>query len=235
TTSTPGNLRDELKRSLRRSEIRQRQPRINRNHADQSHIRKIMSLRQHLRTDKRIDATRAEIHQRLLKHFSSRRGVAIDPRDTQGREQQLEHLLELLRAFADVVNVFLSARRANARHGFAMIAVVTDDHALAAMVSERDVAVRTLNGLAARATKYKTRVPAAVQQDDRLLTTLTRLADRFEQLVGKHARLSMPDKYVAHVDDLCLGHRARADAFRQSHEVILAFARVVKRFERRRC
>src|SRR6185369_2600127 len=202
TTSTPGNLRDELKRSLRRSEIRQRQPRINRNHADQSHIRKIMSLRQHLRTDKRIDATRAEIHQRLLKHFSSRRGVAIDPRDTQGREQQLEHLLELLRAFADVVNVFLSARRANARHGFAMIAVVTDDHALAAMVSERDVAVRTLNGLAARATQDEARISPPVQKNDRLLATLACLANPFQQLIGKHARLAMSREDVAHVYDL---------------------------------
>src|SRR5215216_4376526 len=172
TTSPPRNLRDELKRSFRRSEIRQRQPRINRNDTHQSHIRKVMSLRQHLRADKRIDASRAEVNQRLLKHFPSRRGVTIDSRDPQGREQKPEHLLELLCAFADVVDVFLPARRASARHGFAMIAVVTDDHALAAMVRERDVAVGTLNGLATRATKYKTRIPAAIEQNDRLLATL---------------------------------------------------------------
>src|SRR4029079_1193642 len=116
TTSTPRDLRDELKRSFRRSEIRQSQTRINRNHTNQSHIRKIMTLRQHLRADKRIDAARAEVNQRLLKHLSPRRSITIYSCDTQGREQQLEHLLELLRAFAHVVNVFLPTRRANARH-----------------------------------------------------------------------------------------------------------------------
>src|SRR5678815_547903 len=106
-----------------------------------------MTLRQHLRADKRVDTAGAEVNQRLLKNFSARGGIAIDPRDAEGREQKPEHLLELLRAFANVVDVFLPARRANARHGFAMIAIVTNDHALAAMVRERDVAVRTLNRL----------------------------------------------------------------------------------------
>src|SRR5262245_43953620 len=92
------HLRDQLKRSFRRSEVRQRRARIYRHHAHQSHVREVMSLREHLRTDERIDASGAEVRERLLKHFPTRSRVAIDARDTQVREEQSEHLLELFRA-----------------------------------------------------------------------------------------------------------------------------------------
>src|SRR6185295_12009750 len=61
TTGASRNLRDELKRSFRGSEIRQREARINRNYANQGDIRKVVTLGQHLRADKGIDATRAEV------------------------------------------------------------------------------------------------------------------------------------------------------------------------------
>src|SRR5690349_20289937 len=116
-----------------------------------------------------------------------------------------------------------------------MIAVMTDDHTFAAMVSERHVAVRTLNCLPTRATKYEARITTPVQEYDRLLATLARFANAFKQFIGKHSRLAVSRKDVAHVNDLRFGHRPRADALGQRHEVILAFTRVVKRFERRRC
>src|SRR6185369_7825348 len=112
-TSRPSrHLRDQLKRSFRRSKIRQRETRINRYHANQSHIGKVVSLRQHLRTDKRIDAARTEVCKRLFKHLPARGRVTINSRDAESREEQSEHLFELLSAFANVVNVFFSARRA---------------------------------------------------------------------------------------------------------------------------
>ena len=183
TTRASRHLRDQLKRSFRRSEIRQRQTRIDRNHADQSHVRKVVTLREHLRADQRIDPSGAEVSQRLFKDFSPRGRVAIDSRDAQSREEQLQHLFELFRAFANVVDVFLSARRTHARHRFAMIAVMTNDHALAAMISERHVAVRTLNRFTARAAENETRITTPVEQDDRLLSALVRFANRFEQFI----------------------------------------------------
>src|SRR5688572_13640973 len=48
TTCTPRNLGNQLKRSLRRSEIRQSQSCINGNNSHQSHIRKVVTLGQHL-------------------------------------------------------------------------------------------------------------------------------------------------------------------------------------------
>src|SRR5215217_4440942 len=61
STRATRNLRDELKRSFRRSEIRQCEARINRNHANQSHIRKVVTLGEHLRSHECIDAARAEV------------------------------------------------------------------------------------------------------------------------------------------------------------------------------
>src|ERR1051325_6808583 len=112
TPRTSRNLRNELKRSFRRSKVGQRETGVNRDHTDQRHVRKVVSFGKHLRTDEGIDAARTERCQRLLNHFSPRRGVAIDSRDTQSRQEQPQHLLELLGALANVVNVFLSARRA---------------------------------------------------------------------------------------------------------------------------
>ena len=63
TTRTSRDLRDELKRSFRRAKVRQRQTRINRNHANECHIRKVVSFGKHLRTDERIDASGAEVSQ----------------------------------------------------------------------------------------------------------------------------------------------------------------------------
>ena len=115
-----------------------------------------------------------------------------------------------------------------------MIAVMTNDHALAAVISQRHVAVRTLNCFAARATKNETRITAPVEQDDRLLTALARFANRFEQLIGKHARFAVARK------DRCACRRfwrspSAAQLMRSGNvtKLILAFARVVKRFERR--
>src|SRR5215216_3324137 len=115
-----------------------------------------------------------------------------------------------------------------------VVAVMTNDDALAAVIRERNVAVGTLNRLAARAAENKTRITATVEQDDRLLPTLARLADRFQQLIGEHARFSVPHKHRPHIDDLRGRHRPRIDALGQGDEVILALASVVKRFERGR-
>src|SRR6185436_10443806 len=112
----------------------------------------------------------------LLKHFASRRRVAIDTRDTQCGEELRQHLFELFRALADVVDVLLLAGRTHGRHCLAMVAVMTDHHSLTAVVRQRDVAVRTLNRLAARAAENKPRITAPVEQDDRLLVALVRRA-----------------------------------------------------------
>ena len=109
TSGTASNLRNQLKRSFRGSEIRQRKPGIDRHHTDKRHIRKVVSLGQHLRADQGVDAAGTEVRECLFKHFTPRGGITINPRDTQGREEQLQHLLELFRALADVVDVLLPA------------------------------------------------------------------------------------------------------------------------------
>ena len=83
TSGTSRDLRDELKRSFRRSEIRQRETDIDRHHADQRHVRKVVTLGQHLRADERIDASGAEVSERLLKNLPPRGCITRSIRATR--------------------------------------------------------------------------------------------------------------------------------------------------------
>src|SRR5215210_1457258 len=112
-----------------------------------------MTLRQHLSSDQRVDPASTKVSQRLLKDFAACSRVAIDASDSQCREKQLQHFLELFGALADVVNVFLPATGTRSRHCFAVVAVVTHNHAFAAMISQRHIAIWTLNCFTARAAK----------------------------------------------------------------------------------
>src|SRR5688572_28143346 len=149
--SATGATRDtgaQLRRSFRGTEVGQRESRVNRDDADEGDVRKVVALRQHLRADKSINLSRTEIRQCLLEDAAARRRIAIYSGDAQGREELSEHLFELFGAFTDVVDVLLAARRTNLWHGLAVVAVVTNDNALAAMVGECYVTIRALDCLA---------------------------------------------------------------------------------------
>src|SRR5437588_6176714 len=73
------DLSYQLKGALGCAKIRQGQACVNRNHTNQSDVRKIMSLRQHLGPDEQIDFTFAEVQQSLFELVPSHFGVAIDP------------------------------------------------------------------------------------------------------------------------------------------------------------
>src|ERR1044072_6536844 len=104
-----------------------------------------MSLGEHPRSDEHIDLTVTEITARLIQESPPRGRVAIDARHAQCGKELRQPLFNLFRAFANVVDVLLAARRANLRHGLTMIAVVTDNDALAAMIRKRHIAIRTLD------------------------------------------------------------------------------------------
>ena len=156
TSSRPtGNLGDQLKRSFRCAKVRQRQPCIHRNYADQCDVGEIVALGQHLRADEHIEFPFAEVKQRLLKHAAARGRVAVNAGDTQSRELFAQHLLELFRAFADIVDISPRAVRAFGWGTTPVVAIVTDYDALAAVIRQCHIAIWTLDGLSTGTTQNK--------------------------------------------------------------------------------
>src|SRR5437870_1211543 len=109
---------------------------------------KIMSLGEHLSSDEQIDFTFAEIQQCLFKLMPSRFGVAIDSADSNLRKFLTQKLVDLFRTFANVVNVLACTGRALRRRALMMIAVMTDQRLIAAMIGECHVAIRTFDRFA---------------------------------------------------------------------------------------
>ncbi len=67
-----------------------------------------------------------------------------------------------LGAFADEIEIFALAMRANARRSFAVIAVMAEEFVISAMKCQRDVAIFAFHRLAARAAQHELRKAAAV-------------------------------------------------------------------------
>ena len=111
TSGAPGHLSYQLKGSFGGTEIRQGQSRIDRNHANQSHVVKVVSFRQHLSADQQIDFAFVEVEQNLFKLAPSRFSIAIDPPDPQLWKPFPQDFFNLLRAFTNVIDVFANARR----------------------------------------------------------------------------------------------------------------------------
>src|SRR6185295_9626894 len=95
--------------------------------------------------------------------------VAIDSSDAYPGKAFAQELFNLFGAFAHVIDVFAPARGTLGRRTLVVIAVMTNQGPIAAMISQCNFAIRTHDRLAARAAKNETRVAAPVEQDDRLL------------------------------------------------------------------
>src|SRR5436190_8833105 len=77
TSGAPGNLCEKLERAFPCAKIRQVQREIGIDDSHQRHIRKMETLRDHLRSDEDIDIARAEISQSLSIGFLARHRVCI--------------------------------------------------------------------------------------------------------------------------------------------------------------
>src|SRR6266849_6042058 len=94
-------------------------------------------------------------------------GVAIDSADAQFGKAFAQEFLNLLGAFADVIDELAGTHGALRRRALVMIAVVADQCAIALVIRKGHVAVRTSDRLAAGTAKNEARVAAAVEQDYR--------------------------------------------------------------------
>src|SRR5262249_51881816 len=156
----------------------------------------------------------AELQERSLKSAAPSDRVPINPRQTQLRELLAQQIFYLLAALAHIVNVLTLTSRTMRRRWLAMIAVVADDDAFAAMISQRHITVGAVNGLAAGTAQNETGIAATINQNDRLLLAIVGSCNRFQQLVGKNPRPSVLRKDLAHIDDLGAREWSTADAFR---------------------
>ena len=105
---------------------------------------KVVSFREHLRADQQIDFAPPEIKQSLFKLMASRFSVAIDPTDSQTRKAPAQNFFNLFGPFANVIDVLTGAVGTLRGRALAVIAVVTDQSAVAAMIGQRHVAVRDI-------------------------------------------------------------------------------------------
>src|SRR6185295_9630572 len=166
TPRAPGYLRNQLKGPLGGPEVGQGEPRINRDDADQRDVVKIVSLRQHLCADQQIQVALAEIEESLFELMPPRLGIAIYAANPQPRKTLAQQLLDLFSAFADVVDVLAAAGRTRGRSPLTMITVMTHQRLIGAVISQRHVAIRTLDRFAARASQDEARITTPIQEDD---------------------------------------------------------------------
>src|SRR5688572_4401407 len=80
-TSAAGNLRHQLGHIFRAAEIGAEQRLIDAENADESHLRKVMPLGQHLRADQYSCLAVPSLLQTFFQHAFASRGVAVDADD----------------------------------------------------------------------------------------------------------------------------------------------------------
>ena len=83
----PGDLHDRLCESLCRAKIRAEQSLVGVQYDDETHVGKMMALRQHLRADEQAHFARVDALERGFERAPASHRVAIDPREPCVREQ----------------------------------------------------------------------------------------------------------------------------------------------------
>ena len=121
----PATCVSSWKRPLAGAEIREAEPDVGGDHADQRHLREIVALRDHLRADQDVDLAAGDLLENLDETALSPHRVAIDARDA-GRRKQLPDLgFDALGAEPDALHVRRRAFLAGLRDRLREVAVVT--------------------------------------------------------------------------------------------------------------
>ena len=141
SASASRRLREELKGTLGGAKVGQGEPQVRGNHAHQRHAGEIVPLGDELRAHQDVDLSPAEGGKNSLELPSAPRHVAIQTLHSRAWEKLRKLLLDLFRAFADVVEVLAVAGRAASGQARGVAAIVADQAMLAAVIRQRDGAV----------------------------------------------------------------------------------------------
>ena len=142
--------------------------RISKYDADKRNIRYIKSFCYHLRTYKNIGFAGCKCRKNIPMRGFPDSGIRIHSQAADFRKELNQLFLDLLRADACILYVFLSAVGAFFRHGIACTAVVAAKSIIMLMICERNITIRTVKHEAARSAFGMGRISAPVEKQNGL-------------------------------------------------------------------
>ena len=169
-----GDLRQQLKRPLRGTEVCRAETHVGRHHADERDARKIVSLRDHLRPDEHVDLAVAESRQQRGQRPSAANRIAVEPRDARRPTQPLDLRLDALGAESGLLQIRAGAQRTRGRNARGVVTVVAPraPRPTFAVNHQRDTAVGAIQRPRALTAEHGGREAAPIQEDERLLLAI---------------------------------------------------------------
>ena len=136
------------------------------NNADERDVRKMQSLRDHLRADEDVGLARAKIAEDFAVIVLALHRVGVHALDARLGKKFGERLLDALRARAGKTDrgIFAFLVRANERNFFDVAADVAGEFLFLPVKREREAAIRTIGNVTALRALQRSRVAAAVQK-----------------------------------------------------------------------
>src|SRR6266581_1899463 len=138
----------------------------------------------------------------------------------------------MLRTFSKKINILGLALRTEFRDGLNRSAVMTFQPVALFVVRHRDAAVHALHRSAAAPAQHRPRIPAPVNQHQRLRSIRKALFNPCTQRGGNWARLVRLLKILPQIHDLHARERSVCNARSQRQQFVFSVPRVVIRFHR---
>ena len=178
--AAPGELRDQLERSLLRPKVGQPEARVRVHDGGQLDAGEVVALRHHLRAEQHRARRRRGSAQATGELLRPGDRVGVEPDQLELGQLALELPFEPLRPRPEARELRRPARLAGRRR-LPLVAAVVAAKRRVAVQDERDVAVRAADRRPAGAAVERRRDAAAVQQQDRLAAMLGDPAQRAQQ------------------------------------------------------
>src|SRR5262249_53015089 len=186
--------------------------RVRADYADESDAVEVVPLGEHLGTDEKIERAVRECSQRFLELALGAGGVAIEASNARAGKFLAKAFFQVLRAFAEKVNVLglaFGAELGDLLHGAAIVAF---EAVAGFVVGHGDAAVFALHAGATTAAKDRPRVATAVDEDDRLRFVGETFLQAGVKRGADGAGLMGLLEIFAEVDDFDAGEWARSHA-----------------------
>src|SRR5271154_5982427 len=165
-TRATGDLREQLEGAFARAKIRLMQREVGVDDADERDVRKMQSLRDHLRADKDVNFARAKIAEDFPVIVLALHRVGVHALDARLGKKFGERFFDALRARAGKTNrgIFAFFIWTNQRNFFNVAADVAGEFLFLPVKSERKAAIRAIANVTALRTLQRSRVTAPVQK-----------------------------------------------------------------------
>ena len=161
------NLHDCLREPFAGAEIRAEKSLIRIQHHHQRHVRKMMALGQHLRTDQDADLVATDLLERVLELAFAPHAVAIDACQRHARKEPFDRLFDAFGSLTDRLHQMRAARTHLCCVLFAP-AVMADELARIAMDGEMRIAAPAMRSPAAVGTEQDRRIATTIQEQQNL-------------------------------------------------------------------